>query len=111
MWPTARSSASRRSPCSPTRKRSAASSTRSARSGELEILTRSLSYARAGDLTELLTATVLSPRGDVQIDQRTNTIIITDLADRLTRASDLIATLDRPEPQVEIEARIVQTTR
>jgi type IV pilus assembly protein PilQ len=80
-------------------------------SGELRILTRSLSYARAADLTELLTATVLSSRGDVQIDQRTNTIIITDLADRLTRASELIATLDRPEPQVEIEARIVQTTR
>jgi type IV pilus assembly protein PilQ len=42
---------------------------------------------------------------------RTNTLIIRDLADRLTAASELIATLDRPQPQVEIEARIVQTTR
>jgi type IV pilus assembly protein PilQ len=80
-------------------------------SGELRILTRSLSYARASDLTALLTATVLSARGDVQIDPRTNTIIITDLPDRLQSASELITTLDRPEPQVEIEARIVQTTR
>jgi type IV pilus assembly protein PilQ len=80
-------------------------------SGELRILTRSLSYAKAADLTALLTATVLSPRGDVQIDARTNTIIITDLGDRLDRAAQLITTLDRPEPQVEIEARIVQTTR
>jgi type IV pilus assembly protein PilQ len=80
-------------------------------SGELRILTRSLSYARAGDLTELLTATVLSSRGDVQIDPRTNTIIITDLGDRLERAGELLTTLDRPEPQVEIEARIVQTSR
>jgi type IV pilus assembly protein PilQ len=80
-------------------------------SGELDVLTRSLSYARAGDLTALLTATVLSARGDVQIDPRTNTIIVRDLPDRLRSAADLLTTLDRPEPQVEIEARIVQTTR
>jgi type IV pilus assembly protein PilQ len=80
-------------------------------SGELRVLTRSLSYARASDLTALLTATVLSPRGNTQVDARTNTIIITDLADRLDRAGELLTTLDRPEPQVEIEARIVQTNR
>jgi type IV pilus secretin PilQ/predicted competence protein len=79
--------------------------------GELRVLTRSLSYARAEDLRQLLTQTVLSQRGSIQFDQRTNTLIINDLPDRLDRASGLIATLDRPEPQVEIEARIVQTTR
>ena len=79
--------------------------------GELRVLTRSLSYARAEDLRQLLTATVLSQRGSIQFDQRTNTLIINDLTDRLERASALITTLDRPEPQVEIEARIVQTTR
>jgi type IV pilus assembly protein PilQ len=79
--------------------------------GELHVLTRSLSYAKAEDLRQLLTQTVLSQRGSIQFDQRTNTLIINDLADRLDRASSLIATLDRPEPQVEIEARIVQTTR
>ena len=79
--------------------------------GELRTLTRPLSYARGEDLRPLITATVLSQRGSIQTDPRTNTVIITDLADRLSRASELIQTLDRPEPQVEIEARIVQTTR
>jgi type IV pilus assembly protein PilQ len=80
-------------------------------SGELQVITRTLSYARANDLGELLTRTALSSRGQVQVDERTNTLIITDLPPRLTTASDLIATLDRAEPQVEIEARIVQTSR
>jgi len=80
-------------------------------SGELQVITRTLSYARATDLGELLTHTALSQRGQVQVDERTNTLIITDLPARLTTASELITTLDRAEPQVEIEARIVQTTR
>src|SRR5688572_20448771 len=80
-------------------------------SGDLRVLTRSLSYARASELVALLTANVLSARGNAQIDNRTNTIIITDLADRLQRAGELLDILDRPEPQVEIEARIVQTSR
>jgi len=79
--------------------------------GELRVLTRALSYARAADLRQMISQAVLSQRGSVQTDDRTNTIIITDLADRLTRASDLLASLDTPQPQVEIEARIVQTTR
>jgi type IV pilus assembly protein PilQ len=79
--------------------------------GELRVMTRSLSYARAEDLKALLTATALSQRGSIQTDARTNTIIINDLADRLERASGLISSLDVPQPQVEIEARIVQTNR
>ena len=79
--------------------------------GDLQVFTRSLSYARAEDLRPLITATVLSQRGSIQTDVRTNTVIINDLPDRLQRAAALIATLDRPEPQVEIEARIVQTNR
>ncbi len=55
--------------------------------GELRVLTRSLSYARAEDLRQLLTQTVLSQRGSIQFDQRTNTLIINDLADRLERAN------------------------
>ena len=80
-------------------------------SGELEVLTRPLSYAKAAELTPLLTRTALSARGDIQIDARTNTIIIRDLASRLQSAAQLIDTLDKPQPQVEIEARIVTTTR
>ena len=80
-------------------------------SGELQVMTRPLSYAKASDLTALLTRTALSSRGDIQIDSRTNTIIIRDLASRLQSAAQLMDTLDRPQPQVEIEARIVTTTR
>ena len=80
-------------------------------SGDLEVLTRPLSYAKASELTPLLTRTALSLRGDIQIDARTNTIIIRDLASRLQGAAQLIDALDRPQPQVEIEARIISTTR
>jgi type IV pilus assembly protein PilQ len=80
-------------------------------SGELEVLTRPLSYAKAADLTPLLTRTALSPRGDIQVDARTNTIIIRDLPGRLQGAAQLLDALDQPQPQVEIEARIVTTTR
>jgi type IV pilus assembly protein PilQ len=79
--------------------------------GELRVLTRTLSYARAEDLPQLLTSSALSKRGTVQVDKRTNTIIITDLPAQLTTASDLLVTLDRPQSQVEIEARIVQTNK
>ena len=80
-------------------------------SGDLGVRTFSLSYARAQELQPLLTKSVLSPRGQIQVDQRTNTLIVTDLPDRLQTAQNLILGLDRPEPQVEVEARIVQTTR
>ena len=79
--------------------------------GELQVMTRSLSYARAEELQPLLTRSALSQRGTVQVDPRTNTLIITDLQDRLATASTLIETLDRAQPQVEIEARIVQTSK
>ena len=80
-------------------------------SGELTTLTRTLSYATAKDVSVLVKDTILSPRGQVQVDERTNMVIITDLRDRLQRAADLINTVDVPQPQVEIEARIVQTSR
>jgi type IV pilus assembly protein PilQ len=79
--------------------------------GELRVLTQRLSYAKAEELQALLTKSALSQRGTVQVDARTNTLIITDLADRLSTASDLIAKLDLAQPQVEIEARIVQTNK
>ena len=79
--------------------------------GQLEVLTKTLSYAKAEELQALLTKSALSQRGTVQVDPRTNTLIISDLRDRLTLAADLIGTLDRPQPQVEIEARIVQTNK
>jgi type IV pilus assembly protein PilQ len=79
--------------------------------GELRLLTKTLSYAKADELKDLLTKSALSPRGTVQVDPRTNTLIISDLGDRLQVASNLIITLDKAQPQVEIEARIVQTNK
>jgi type IV pilus assembly protein PilQ len=79
--------------------------------GELRTLTVPVSYAKASDLVPVITRSALSSRGDVQVDVRTNTLIIRDLADRLTSAADLVRTLDRPQPQVEIEARIVELNR
>ena len=79
--------------------------------GELRVLTRSVSYAKAAELVPVITRSALSARGDVQVDGRTNTLIIRDLADRLSGADELISRLDRPQPQVEIEARIVQLNR
>jgi type IV pilus assembly protein PilQ len=79
--------------------------------GEVRVETFALSYARAQELQPLLTKSALSARGQIQVDARTNTLIITDLADRLSVAATLITGLDRPEPQVEVEARIVQTSR
>jgi type IV pilus assembly protein PilQ len=79
--------------------------------GQLQTLTRTLSYARAEQVQPLITTTVLSRRGSITTDPRTNTLIISDLPERLSQAGELITTLDRPEPQVEIEARIVQTSR
>jgi type IV pilus assembly protein PilQ len=80
-------------------------------SGEIRVITKTLSYARAEEVAPLLTKSALSPRGTVQVDPRTNTLIISDLQDSLDTATSLITTLDQPQPQVEIEARIVRTSR
>ena len=80
--------------------------------GELRVLTRSLSYARAEDLRAAAHARRCCRSAGRSRPTRARTrIIINDLADRLERAAALLTTLDVPEPQVEIEARIVQTTR
>jgi type IV pilus assembly protein PilQ len=79
--------------------------------GELRTYTKALSYATAKDLAVLVEETILSSRGQIQVDARTNTLIVTDLPSRIDRAEALINTLDKPQPQVEIEARIVQTSR
>jgi type IV pilus secretin PilQ/predicted competence protein len=79
--------------------------------GELKPFTKTLSYAKAEELQALLTKSVMSSRCTVTVDPRTNTLIITDLPDRVANAAELINTLDRAQPQVEIEARIVQVNK
>src|SRR5262249_16734167 len=80
--------------------------------GQLTTFTRQLSYAKGEEMVALLKqANVLSNRGQAFVDTRTNTLIVTDLADRLAATTELISTIDRAQPQVEIEARIVQTNK
>jgi type IV pilus assembly protein PilQ len=54
---------------------------------------------------------VLSDRGKVIVDERTNTLIISDIPKRVEPIDALITTLDAETPQVMIEARIVETSK
>ncbi len=53
----------------------------------------------------------LSRRGSIETDPRSNSLIITDVASNIAAIKQLISILDQPEPQVEIEARIVVASR
>jgi type IV pilus secretin PilQ/predicted competence protein len=80
--------------------------------GDLIDFSRRISYAKADTLSGVLKqAGALSARGQINVDARTNTIIIRDLPSFVEKAKLLIADLDTATPQVEIEARIVVTTR
>ncbi|MBB5500981.1 type IV pilus secretin PilQ [Paraburkholderia sp. MM5384-R2] len=86
-----------------------------ARAADLEPLasrTFELHYAHAEDVRRLLTGSgtqrVLSKRGAVTADPRTNLLFVTDLAGRLEQIAALIASVDRPTRQVLIEAQIVE---
>ena len=87
-------------------------------SGPMTTIVRPLSYATAGEVAGLLKSGggaegnfLLSERGVVVVNERTNTLIIRELTDRIEGLMALIDTLDTPTPQVVIEARIVETTR
>jgi type IV pilus assembly protein PilQ len=79
--------------------------------GDLITIRPRLSYAKAGELEATVKKVALSARGNITLDTRTNTMIITDLEANIKKANDLIADLDRATPQVEIEARIIVTSR
>jgi len=49
----------------------------------------------------------LSRRGSIEVDGRSNTLIITDVRENIAAIRQLVTILDQPEPQVEIETRIV----
>lgn len=75
-----------------------------------------VNYAKAKDLAELLKKkggektqeqSVLSPRGDVVADERTNTLIVKDVPDKLAEIRDLVTKLDMPARQVLIDSRVV----
>src|SRR5258706_593344 len=71
-----------------------------------------VNYAKVADLAKLIKTanakdSMLSPRGTLSIDERTNTLLVQDTADKLADIRRLVQTLDVPVKQVLIEARIV----
>jgi type IV pilus assembly protein PilQ len=71
-----------------------------------------VNYAKASDLAELMSGSgggtaLLSERGTVGVDDRTNTLLLQDTIDRVVSIRRLVATLDIPVRQVLIESRIV----
>ncbi len=65
-----------------------------------------VNYADAKKLLDALKKT-LSPRGDLTLDERTNTLIVKDVEKKTLEVAGLLKVLDSPTPQVVIEARIV----
>ena len=69
-----------------------------------------INYAKASELASLLRSegtTLLSTRGNVSVDERTNTLLVMDTDDRLEDIRRMVRLLDVPIRQVLIEARIV----
>ena len=69
-----------------------------------------VNYAKAADIAKLLKSpgtSLLSERGTVTIDERTNTLLVQDIASKLADIRKLVAKLDIPVRQVLIESRIV----
>jgi type IV pilus assembly protein PilQ len=79
----------------------------------LRTVTKTLSYAKAANVRALLTSQgfILSDRGSVIVDERSNMLIIRDASDRLEGIVNLIDSVDQPNKQVVIEARIIESTR
>ncbi len=69
-----------------------------------------ISYARASELQPMIES-ILTERGSVAFDERTNQLIIKDITRGLTNAQKLVEKLDLRTPQVLIEAQIVEATR
>jgi len=78
--------------------------------GEVQSITRPLSYAKATEVKGILKE-MLTKRGTVIVDDRTNTLIITDLTRNLSLMDDLIAQLDIAIQQVQIEAKVVEASQ
>ena len=69
-----------------------------------------VNYAKASEVATLLKAqenSLLSDRGSVTVDERTNSLLVKDTSDKLAEVRDLVSELDIPVRQVQIESRIV----
>jgi type IV pilus assembly protein PilQ len=75
-----------------------------------QTITRYMSYGHAKDAVTVVKK-FLSARGDVVADDRSNALIVEDIPSVLPKVEELIRMLDRKTPEVEIEARVVASTR
>lgn len=69
-----------------------------------------LNYAKAEDFADLLKTdinSIITPRGSVSVDQRTNTLLVKDTVKSIENIRRMIETLDIPVQQVVIESRMV----
>ncbi len=82
---------------------------------QLRTVYQRLSYADADEVSRLLksgaSAGILSQRGSVVVDRRTNAVIIKELPSNMDAVLSVVDLLDKPEPQVMIEARIIESTK
>ena len=68
-----------------------------------------ISYADVGVVEAAIrNSKTLTPRGSMSVDKRTSTMVVKDVASVFSEIDNLLLTLDRPTPQVLIEARIVE---
>jgi type IV pilus assembly protein PilQ len=65
-----------------------------------------ISFAKASEVSASLEK-LLSKRGVLEVDERTNSVIVSDIEDRVTEITKMIKSLDSETPQVEIVAKLV----
>lgn len=75
----------------------------------LKLLVVPLNYSKAGEIQKEL-APLVSGRGSVEVDVRSNQIIVKETEERLAQIRELLRHLDKETAQVQIEARIVEAT-
>lgn len=79
--------------------------------GDLSSEIIKVKFAKASEIAEMIggngALSMLSERGSLSVDERTNALLIRDLKENIDVIRDIIDTLDIPVKQVQIEARIV----
>ncbi|OEE86551.1 fimbrial protein [Vibrio genomosp. F10 str. 9ZD137] len=79
--------------------------------GDLSSDILKINFAKASDIADMIggdgPVSMLSDRGSISIDERTNSLLIRELPDNIEIIRDIVSSLDIPVKQVQIEARIV----
>ncbi|MBY7827895.1 type IV pilus secretin PilQ family protein [Vibrio fluvialis] len=79
--------------------------------GDLQSDILIINFAKASDIAQMIggdgAVNMLSERGSISIDERTNALLIRELPENIAVIHDIVASLDIPVKQVQIEARIV----